>query len=267
MIRLGGIILLKEDFNMKDNKYILRDEERLEPLGKGIYVIVSNEHTFNTDTVLLANFSYPKKNEKVIEFGSGCGAIPLIWAVKGTAFNVVGVEIQKSACDMFERSISYNNLDHCITSINSDLKELEGKLEAEGYNLIVCNPPYKPIANGILNENSDKCIARHEQQCNILDITKAASKLLKFGGRLCMCNRIERLIDAICAMKKSNIEPKKIRFVQQRTSKPPKLFLIEGKKGGKSGLLAIPTLLIEDEVGEYSKEMKIIYKEYGENKR
>ena len=63
-----------------------------------------------------------------------------------------------------------------------------------------------------------------------------------------------------------SIEPKRLRLVQQRKSKAPKLFLLEGRRGGKRGFLdVLPTLFIEDESGGFSKEMFEIYDDYKEN--
>ena len=45
-------------------------------------------------------------------------------------------------------------------------------------------------------------------------------------------------------------------------SSAPMLFLLEARRGGKSGLQILPTLLIEDENGAFSKEMLEIYGEY-----
>ena len=39
---------------------MLKDNEELQPLGNGINVIVSDEHHFFTDTILLADFAKPK---------------------------------------------------------------------------------------------------------------------------------------------------------------------------------------------------------------
>ena len=55
--------------------------------------------------------------------------------------------------------------------------------------------------------------ARNEELCTINDITAAAGYLLKFGGRLCLCSRPERLTDTICAMRGAGIEPKRMRLV------------------------------------------------------
>ena len=67
------------------------------------------------------------------------------------------------------------------------------------------------------------------------------------------------------AMRANNIEPKRLRFVQQRKTKAPKLFLIEGRRGGKpGGLIVEPVLFIEDEGGNFSQEMIGIYGQYKE---
>ena len=101
-------------------------------------------------------------------------------------------------------------------------------------------------------------IARHEIMCNIDDVCAAAEKLLKYGGRLCVCNRPERLSDVMAAMKAHNIEPKRLRMVSKSPEDAPWLFLIEGKKGSKSFMKIEPQLYIRSGDG-FSDELKRIY--------
>ena len=49
-----------------------------------------------------------------------------------------------------------------------------------------------------------------------------------------MVNREERLTDILCTMRKYNIEPKILKILP--SSKGDSIILVEGKKGGKSGL-------------------------------
>ncbi len=93
-------------------------------------------------------------------------------------------------------------------------------------------------------------------------MTKAAAYALRFGGSFCLCQRPERLVDVIAALRSHKIEPKRLRFVQQRQSTKPSLFLLEGKKGGKSGLIVEPAFIIENESGGFSDEMKAAYGDY-----
>ena len=113
------------------------------------------------------------------------------------------------------------------------------------------------------NPEDKKLIARHETECTLDDICQAASKLLQFGGRFCVCQRPERLPDVMESMRRFDLEPKTLRLVQQRLDKQPKLFLLEGRKGGKRGYMeTMPTLFIEDGSGDFSDEMMKIYGNY-----
>lgn len=244
---------------------MLNENEKIEPLGGGMKIIVSDEHKLWTDTVLLADFASPKKNDRACDLGSGCGSIPLIWLRSDAPKHVTAVEIQEKACSMLKRSIELNGLSDRIEVLNSDLRELKGKVQFSSYDLVVCNPPYKADGAGIRSKSTAHMIARHESMCTIDDIMTAAGSLLNFSGRFCMCQRPERLSDVICAMRAHDIEPKRLRFVQQRHAKAPKLFLIEGRKGGRpGGLIVEPVLFIEGENGDFSEEMIKIYGAYKE---
>lgn len=235
----------------------------LEPLGNGIEIYVSDSYHFSTDTILLADFSRPSGRKRCAELGTGCAAIPLLWCRENKNLEIAAVEIQQDACALAQKSVEHNNLDGSIKIINADLKDIKGKLPFGYYDLVACNPPYKIGGGGIKNPESAKQIARHETECTLDDICGAASKLLQFGGSFCICQRPERLADVTESMRKFSIEPKTLRLVQQRAGKAPKLFLLEGRRGGRRGFLnVLPTLFIENESGDFSDEMMKIYGEY-----
>lgn len=241
---------------------MLKTDEHFEPLGNGIEVIVSKIHRFGTDTVLLADFSKPKEWENACELGSGCGAISFIWCREKPPKHITAVELQSDGADMISRGAKHNGLESRIDVLNEDLRNLS-VLTPGSFDVVACNPPYKQQGGGIINPEQGRLLARHEYTCTIEDVCKSAARLLRFGGRLCICQRPERLSDIICAMRESDIEPKRLRLVQQRKNKAPKLFLIEGKKGGKCGGLVVgDTLLIENENGGWSDEMLEIYGDY-----
>ncbi len=235
----------------------------LEPLGSGLEIYVSQSYHFSTDTILLADFSKPKGRKNCVELGTGCGTIPILWCKENKNIKIDAVEIQENACLLAQKSIVHNHLQNQISVINTDLKKLKGKLNFGYYDLVVCNPPYKLSGSGITNPENAKQIARHETECTLDDICETASKLLQFGGKFCICQRPERLADVMESMRKFRLEPKRLRLVQQRKSKAPKLFLLEGRKDGNRGFLDVmSTLFIEDENGNFSEEMMQIYGNY-----
>lgn len=235
----------------------------LEPLGNGLSIYVSDSYHFSTDTILLAEFSKQQGRKKCVELGTGCATIPLLWYKHNQHLDITAIEIQNDACTLAQKSVDYNNLGDNIKIINADLKDLKGKLNFGYYDLVACNPPYKLGGSGITNPQDSKLIARHETECTLDDICESASKLLQFGGKFCICQRPERLADVMESMRKFSIEPKTLRLVQQRKTKAPKLFLLEGRRGGNRGFLnVLPTLFIEDENGNFSDEMMKIYGSY-----
>lgn len=244
---------------MNDNGFFKK-----EYLGKNIWCFLSDEHSFGTDALLLADFAGPKPSDKCCDLGSGCGIIPLIWCKKSSG-TITAVEIQQKGFEQIERAIEFNGLSGRLTAVNSDLRDLKGKLEFGSYNLVTMNPPYTKAGAGIVSASGSDTIARHETMCTLEDICVTALKLLNFGGRLCMCIRPERTAELFFEMKKQGIEPKRLRFVSKRSGCKPWLALIEGRKGGKSGMT------VENEFNiympgsdEYTDEVKSLYSDYFE---
>ena len=112
-----------------------------------------------------------------------------------------------------------------------------------------CNPPYKAYQAGIESQLTAQKIARHEVLCNIYDICRSAKRLLRFGGRLCICNRPERLADCMDAMRQNGIEPKRLQFVAKAPDAQPWLFLLEGRSGGNPFLNVLPQRIVGDGSG------------------
>ena len=90
---------------------------------------------------------------------------------------------------------------------------------------------------------------------------RAAARLLKFGGRLCICQRPERLLDTLEAMRNNKIEPKRLRFVQKKGDTAPWLFLVEGKKGSAPYMkVEAPFLIQAKDSDENSDELRRVYR-------
>lgn len=245
---------------MLTDKITLFDGEHIEDLGEDIGVVVSKQHTFGTDAMLLADFANPKRQDIACDFGSGCGIIPFLWLRDGKCAEITAVEIQQNACDQMERSLVLNGTDK-ITVLNKDLKDI-GDLKAGSFDLVTMNPPYKIENGGIKNEEDFATIARHETLCNMDDIAKSAARLLRFGGKLCICHRPERVFDAMYSMRANGIEPKTLKFVSKKGDTQPWLVLIEGKRGAKNGLKVLGNLVAYNNDGTLTEEMLRITEKY-----
>ena len=235
---------------------------RREPLGNNFYVNVTPHHTFGTDAVLLRNFARPKPKDSLVDLGTGCGIIPLLALRDKAVKSAVGVDISEEAVYLANKTIKELKIDN-FKVIHSNLLDLKGKIEFGKHTLVTCNPPYKAPGAGLKNPDEVDCVARHEVACTLEDIIAVSAKLLQTSGRLCMCQRPERLSELMYLMTVYKVEPKRLRLVAQRKGEEPWLVLLEGRRCGNKGLRIEPTLYVEEN-GSFSDEMIEIYGVYKE---
>ncbi|MGD6874533.1 tRNA1(Val) (adenine(37)-N6)-methyltransferase [Sutcliffiella horikoshii] len=235
-------------------------DERLDYLlAENLRIIQSpSVFSFSLDAVLLAQFVYvPIQKGNIMDLCTGNGIIPLLLS-KRTRGNITGVEIQERLAGMAERSFSYNRLEDRLKIINMDLKELPAMLENKKYDVVTCNPPYFPLTEQEekINSNIHYAIARHEIECTLEDVVRVCSQITKQGGKVAFVHRPGRLLDIISLMRKYRIEPKRLQFVHSKLGKPANTLLIEGIKDGNPDLKILPPLLVYDEKGEYTPEVR-----------
>ena len=242
--------------------------ERVEEVGGGIRICVSDDHTFSTDSFLLSYFAAPHPRDLVCDLCTGCGIVPLLWHRDPAARaggQTYAIDIQPRAVRQMEETVRLSGVSG-FTPILGDLRALDKNLPLGQFHLVTCNPPYKAEGTGLLSESSAGQAARHELFCTLEDVAAAAEKLLRFGGRLCLCQLPERLPDVLEAMRRHRIEPKRIRFAQARIDKAPWLVLVEGKLGAKPFLqVEAPLLMTID--GAQSPEAEAIYGRFGRKQR
>lgn len=234
-----------------------------EPIGEGKGIYVSPHHTFGTDAVLLSHFAKTKKNDKLVDLGTGCGIIAFLMLRDGKCDTAYGVDISPEAITLANMTKKEYNFSR-FTPVLSDLKDLKGKVPFGCHTLVTCNPPYKAPSAGIKNPDGVKSVARHEVECTLEDIIAVGAKLLQTGGRFCVCHRPERMAELMSLMRDYKVEPKRLRLVCQRVGQAPWLVLVEGRRCGNTGLTIEPPLYVEDSAGNFSDEMIKIYGSYKE---
>lgn len=240
---------------------MLFENERIDDLHRKGYKIIQSTDgfCFGADAVLLSGFVRIKKGEKALDMCTGTGILPLLLEAKTEGSHFSAIEIQEKSADMARRSVILNGLEDKINIVTGDIKECTKYFSGEKFDVISCNPPYMKANSGYINESSPKALARHEILCNIDDVFEAAFKMLKFGGRMYIVHRSERLADIMCSARKNGLEPKVMRLVIPYIFRPSELFLMELIKGGKPGLKLMNDLVIYKEDGSYTDEVYDIY--------
>ncbi len=240
----------------------LRPGERLDDLLIGGLRIIQHveQFRFSLDAVLLAHFATVKKGAAAIDLGAGSGVLGLLLAAR-EAKRVTGVELNPDLADMARRSIAVNGLDDKLSVLCADVRSIPdgGLLAAHRWDLVVANPPYRPIGGGAISPSGALALARHELAGGMGDFVAAAAFLLRTHGRLAMVHLPERLADVTVALRGAGLEPKRLRLVHSTPDKAAKLLLVEGVRGARPGLVVLPPLFVYGGAGGYSPEIMAYY--------
>ncbi|MBQ3108174.1 MAG: methyltransferase domain-containing protein, partial [Clostridia bacterium] len=173
-----------------------------------------------------------------------------------TGCRVTGIELSETAAELSKRSLAYNGLSD-IEFFRMDLKDAPKELGYGKFDLALCNPPY--FTAGKVSPEKERALARHEGGCTLCDVCRTASALLKNGGRFSMIYPAESLDTAFASLTEHGLAPKRVRLVLPKQNAAPRRVLIEAKKGAKPGLTFEPCLVMHEEDGSYTAEMKRIY--------
>jgi len=220
-----------------------------------------SEFCFSLDAILLAHFATVKQGATVVDLGTGTGVIALLLATRGVG-HVTGLEVSPSMAAMAMRSVMLNRLEDQVAIIQGDLCKVKEKLPAGNYDLVVSNPPYRPVGGGFMSPNDRVAMARHEVTATLQDVVNAAKYLVKTRGRFAMVHLPERMSEILVAMSQAGLEPKRLQLVHSTMNKKPKMLLIEGIRAGKPGLEVLPPLVVYKSDGSYSDEIQKYYKEF-----
>lgn len=216
---------------------ILKENERLDDLQfNNMYIIQDPDgYCFTSDAVILANHVTVKKGDKVCDLGTGSGIIPILMTAKTELSRAVGLELIARQVDMATRSVEYNGLQNRVEIVHGDIKEADKIFGSGVFDLVVSNPPYGIVGTGEMKKDSWIARSRYEITVTLEEVVRSASKIVRYGGRVAIINKAERLSEMTCLMVKYGIEPKKLINIFRKDDLADTV-IVEGVRGGKKGM-------------------------------
>ncbi|WP_138296570.1 MULTISPECIES: methyltransferase [unclassified Clostridium] len=244
---------------MADEDWQLLPGERLDDLqADGLKIIQRpGRFCFGTDSVLLAHFARRMRAKRVLDLCAGNGAVGLLLMAHCPGVEMTFLELQQENCDMLARTLAGNGLKAHI--VKADARELPAYKALRNYELIVCNPPYWPDDGRAMPEDPAQRLARFESGMTLEACIALAAACLCPRGALDLVLPAQRAAEAIIAMGKAGLSPKRVRIVQARVGRDPSLVLLEGTRGGGKDAVWQAPLILYDAQGNYTPEMVKIY--------
>lgn len=235
--------------------------ERIDDLQLAGLRILQKERgfRFGMDAVLLADFVRMGERDRAADFGTGTGIIPLLLAGRGLGAHIDAFEIQPDMADMAHRSVLLNGLEERICVHAMPVEAACDAVPAGSVDVITCNPPYGLPGTTLLNPSETLSMARHQGKDGLKAWFAMAYRLLRGKGRFAMIYPAPRMLEAMQALSAARLEPKRFRLIYPGAAKAANLVLIEAVKDAKAMLHPEPPLIVYEDDGSMTTELRRIY--------
>lgn len=185
-----------------------------------------------SDALALGRFATVRKGWRVCDLGTGSGVLLLLLAVREPQLELFGLDQDPDAAVLAQDNLGRNGLEGQIWTGSWS----QAPFSPGSFDLVVSNPPYYAPGSG-----KDGGPARMERE-ELDTLCRAASRLLRNGGRFALSFPTQRMADLFEAMRRWDLEPKRLKLLSHTPTKPPYALLMEGVRQGKPGLQVLPCL-------------------------
>lgn len=217
-------------------------------------ILTGEGYRFTQDSVLLANLMTAGSRDRLLDLGCGGGVISVLALLKKGVREAVGLDNDAAAVELYGRNAELNGLSDRMRGVYADVRAAESALGGEVFDKAAVNPPYYDFDDGTGALDPHK----RESGAVLADFVAAAAALLKNGGDLFLVHKADRLTDALTLLRGAGLEPKRLHLVFPRPGSPADIFVVAARKGGGKGL-TVRSLIVTDERGERTREIKELY--------
>ena len=179
-----------------------------------------------TDGTLLGAWAQvPEEQSRILDIGTGTGLIAMMMAQRFPQADIVGIDIDKDAVEQASENVMNSPFSERINICQKDVSRME---DADGFDAIVCNPPY--FVGSLRCPDEQRTIARHTVSLTYKNLTKSAYRLLKKEGLFSLVIPMEKHSELEALARMEGFFPSRVCLVKTTPLKAPKRQLIEFTK-------------------------------------
>jgi tRNA1(Val) A37 N6-methylase TrmN6 len=222
-------------------------------------------YRFSVDAILAAHFCPISGAARILDLGCGSGIIGLLLSYLHPSIKIAGLEIQPELVSLARENVCRNHLENRVVIHQGDACGIRDLLEAESFDLVVSNPPYRKCGSGRLNQAKQAAIARHELKADLADMLAAAAYSVKNRGTVVLVYPAVRFAHLAAELAEKKLALKRMQPVYSYPQDTrARLVLVEAvKNGGEECFILPPFYIYSEKDGAYSHEMQKMYEPVG----
>jgi tRNA1Val (adenine37-N6)-methyltransferase len=204
------------------------------------------------DPVLLAGF-VPPPYGRFVDIGCGTGPVSFMLLARDPNATGVGIEIQPRLARLAALGARANGYQERFEVRAADVRQL-GALGG-AFDLVVTNPPFRPLGTGVLPPDEERSIANHELTLRLDQWLDAAASMLGAGGRLAAIFPAQRWPELAAGLTARGLAPVRLRPVASRPDTAAHRLLVEARRGLGGAVAMAPPLVVHEGNG-FSPEVR-----------
>ena len=231
--------------------------------------ITNNQSPITNNQSPIANPPY-----RVLDIGTGSGLIALMLAQRLSSQSPIAnspspiansqspiahidaIDIDANAVAQAQGNFALSPWGNMLHAHHSTLQDWQ----AEGYDLIVSNPPY--FQASLKNPNQQRATARHTDSLSYEELIAHAARLLNDRGVLALILPIEAESEIRVLAELNELYPSYITHIHSKPNKPAKRLLIAFTHKKSSEETTIRTFYIESESAPRSQEYQDLTRDF-----
>lgn len=205
---------------------------------------------FSMDALLLASFIKLKKDARLLELGTGSGPVALGALLNTPHAFATGLELEESLVASANQNATRLGFADNFIARKADVGEIRNFVQAESFDCVASNPPYRRLNEGRLPKHELRKNALFEQSASLDTFIAAAAFALKNGGAFYCIYPALRLQELFLCLENYRLAAKLILPLQAFSGKEIELLLLRATKNGKPGLKIKKPLLLYKKKGK-----------------
>jgi tRNA1(Val) A37 N6-methylase TrmN6 len=206
------------------------------------------------DPVLLAGFVAPPFG-RFLDVGAGAGPLSFLLLARDPAAAGVAVELQPRLAALAARGRDDNGWSARLEIVAGDVRQLGRELVAGGFDLVVANPPYRPLRDGNISPHPERAVAHHELTLTLSEWLDVAARAVRPGGRVAAILPAARDEEVLAALPARGLAPVRLRRVHPFGDRPASRLLLEVALGPPREPREEPPLVVHAAGARYTPEV------------
>ena len=214
------------------------------------------------DAVLLAASIPDCGAMRVLEAGCGAGVVSLSIAVRCQAALVEAIEIEEVNVAIARKNAERNHLSDRVSIYLGDLYDPVTQLELLGfkrnsYDFVVANPPFYDEREARVSNNPLRRRAKRAMAETLEEWVRFLTAMAAPKGVISLIHRADKLDDLLAVLSR-RFGGVKIFPLYPKPNEPANRVIVQGVKGSRAPLTLMQGLVLHDENGDYTPEVKDI---------